>query len=404
MKVLLVNKFHWLKGGSETYYFELGKMLKEHGHEVAYFSMYDEKNIKTGDREYFVEPSDMNSKNVFKAFDIIYNKKNRKLMDKALEEFKPDIVHLNNFQRQLSASIIDSCKKHNVPIVYTAHDVQAICPAILMMDNDKNICEMCKQGKYVNCIKKKCIKVSLLKSILGSYESSYYRKHKIYADKIDFIVTPSEFYKQKFLEDGISSSKITAIHNFINVNEYDVDTQDDGYALYLGRLSREKGILNLIEAFSKTQKGILHIAGNGPELDKIKTIIKAKNIENRVKLLGFLNKEEVKEEVRRAKFIVVPSIWYENCPYSVIEAQSIGKAIIGADIGGIPELVKDNENGLIYRYDDIDALADKMNKLYDDEKIVEKYAKDAKSKAKVEYSPECYYEKIINIYTQLIER
>ena len=151
MRVLLVNKFHWNKGGSEKYYFELGELLKQHGHEVAYFSMEDEKKIKTGDKEYFVPKFDLNNSSKLKALDVIYNKENEKIMEKALDEFKPDVVHLNNFQRQLSASIIKPIKKRNIPIVFTAHDVQAICPAITMMDNDKNPCELCMKGKYINC-------------------------------------------------------------------------------------------------------------------------------------------------------------------------------------------------------------------------------------------------------------
>ena len=150
MKILLVNKFHYLKGGSEKYYFDLAKLLKEHGHDVALFSMDGENNIKTDCKEYFVENSDMNSKNVFKALDVIYSKKNEKAMEKALDDFKPDIVHLNNFQRQLSASIIQPMKKRNISIVFTAHDLQAICPAIVMLDKDKNICEKCLKGKYMN--------------------------------------------------------------------------------------------------------------------------------------------------------------------------------------------------------------------------------------------------------------
>ena len=141
MKILMVNKFHYLKGGSEKYYFELAELLKENGHEVAFFSMKDEKNIKTDCKEYFVEPIDLNTGSKLKALDVIYSKENKKKMEEALDEFKPDLVHLNNFQRQLSASIIDPIKRRNIPIVFTAHDVQAICPAIIMMDNDKNICE-----------------------------------------------------------------------------------------------------------------------------------------------------------------------------------------------------------------------------------------------------------------------
>ena len=236
MKVLLVNKFHWLKGGSEKYYFELAELLKEHGHEVAFFSMKDEKNITTGDKEYFVDKIDLNTGSKLKALDVIYSRNNYKRMKEALEDFKPDIVHIHNFQRQLSASIIKAIKKKNIPIVFTAHDVQAVCPAITMMDNDKCICEKCKCGKYLNCIKKKCNKGSTLKSIIGAIEGYYYRTKKIYTKKINYIITPSNFYKTKFVEDGIPDYKIKALHNFVDLKQYDLETTDEGYALYFGRL------------------------------------------------------------------------------------------------------------------------------------------------------------------------
>ena len=404
MKVLLVNKFHWMKGGSETYYFELGKLLEEHGHEVAYFSMENEKNIKTGNKEYFVKASDMNSKDVTKALSVIYSKENKKVMEKALDEFKPDIVHVNNFQRQLTASVIDAAKERNIPVVFTAHDVQAICPAILMMDPSRNICEECMGGKYINCIKKKCIKNSMLKSVLGAIEGSYYRNTKVYTEKIDFVLPPSEFYMNKLIKDGIPKDKITYMHNFIDVDAFDVKTEDNGYALYFGRLSREKGIINLINAFAKLEKGTLYIAGDGPEKAEVEEVIKENKLEKRVKLLGFLNKEEMKETVRKCKFVVVPSIWYENCPYSVIETLCTGKPVIGANIGGIPELVKDNENGFIYEYDDINKLAEKMKILFEDDKLVKKFSKQAKEIAKEQYSKENYYKKIMKIYNKVSKR
>ncbi len=328
MRILLVNKFHYLKGGSEKYYFELGNLLKENGHEVAFFSMEDKKNLKTGCKEYFVQPIDLNNGNILKAFDVIYSKKNKEEMEKALEDFKPDIVHLNNFQRQLSASIIEPIKKRNIPIVFTAHDVQAICPAILMLDSKKDICEDCIKGKYVNCIKKKCIKNSNLKSLLGAIEGKYYRNKKIYTKQIDKIITPSEFYKAKLVEDGINERKIEAIHNFIDIKEYDLKKEDEGYALYIGRLSKEKGIKNLIKAISLIEQKELRIAGTGPEEEKIKEFIKENKLENRVKVLGFLNKKEVKEQIQKSRFVVVPSIWYENCPYSVMETLAIGKPVV----------------------------------------------------------------------------
>lgn len=404
MRILLVNKFHWLKGGSEKYYFELGKLLKEHNNEVAYFSMKNEKNIKTGDKEYFANQIDLNVGSKLKALDVIYSKDNYKKMIEAIEDFKPDVVHLNNFQRQLSSSIVKACNDKNIPIVFTAHDVQAICPAITMLDSNKEICNLCMRGKYLNCIKKKCNKGSTLKSLIGALEGYYYRYKKIYIDKIDYIITPSEFYKNKLIEDGISNEKIKAIHNFVELKDYELETADEGYALYFGRLSKEKGILNLIKAFSKLKKGTLYIAGEGPEKEKIIEIIREKKLVDRVRLLGFLDPNQMKEIIRKAKFIVVPSIWYENCPYSVIETLAIGKPVIGANIAGIPELVKNEQSGLIYKYDDINDLANKMKILFNNEFLVKKYSNCAKKQAKMEYGKDTYYAEIINIYKKIVKK
>ena len=403
MKVLLVNKFHYLKGGSEKYYFDLAELLEKKGHQVAFFSMQDEQNIKTNCKEYFVEPINLDTGSKLKALDVIYSKKNKSKMESALEDFKPDIVHLNNFQRQLSASIIKPIKKKNIPIVFTAHDVQAICPAIVMLDSNKEICEKCLNGKYINCINKKCIKNSNLKSILGAIENKYYRSTHIYTKKIDKIITPTEFYRKKLIEDGIDPNKIIALHNFIDIKQYDVKTSDDGYALYIGRLSKEKGIINLIKAFSKFETGELRIAGSGPEEETIKNFITENNLQNRIKLLGFIKQEEVKNQISKCRFVVVPSIWYENCPYSVMETLAMGKPVIGADIGGIPELVKDKQSGLIYKYDDIEELTSKMQELFSDKKLAEKLGNNAKQQATKLYDSNTYYEKILEIYNQLLK-
>lgn len=403
MKILFVNKFHYLKGGSEKYYFELAELLRENGHEVAFFSMENEKNIKTNKKEYFVKNIDLNSKNKLKAFDVIYSKENKKKMTEALQDFKPDIVHLNNFQRQLSASIIDAIKEKNIPIVFTAHDIQAICPAITMLDANKNICEDCKKGKYINCIRKKCIKNSTLKSILGAIEGEYYDKKKIYKEKIDYIITPSECYREKLIEEGIDKNKILAHHNFIDMEKYEIETQEGDYALYFGRLSKEKGVLNLVQAFEKTKKGKLYIAGEGEEKQNIENRIKEKHLEGRIKLLGFLDPEEMKEAIRKCKFVIVPSVWYENCPYSILETLAIGKPVIGANIGGIPELVKNEENGLTYSYNNIEELSDKIDQLFSQPELVKIFSKNAKENAKKLYSKQIYYDTIILVYDKLLK-
>lgn len=403
MRILFVNKFHYLKGGSEKYYFELAELMKEKGHEIAFFSMKNDKNISTGCKEYFVEEIDLNTGSKLKALDVIYSKNNYKKMIEAIEDFKPDIIHVNNFQRQLSASIIKAANKMKVPIVFTAHDVQAICPAITMMDNDKNICEKCMHGKYFYCVKKKCNKGSTLKSLIGAIEGYYYRIKKIYTKKINYIITPSEFYKNKLVEDGISENKIVALHNFVELNNYNVETVDEGYALYFGRLSKEKGILKLIDAFSKVEKGVLYIAGEGPEKETIVKFIDDNKLNDRIKLLGFLDADEMKEKIRKCKFVVVPSIWYENCPYSVMETLAIGKPVIGANIAGIPELVKHNRSGFIYNYNSSDELAERMKTLFENDNLVKKFGNNAKTDATKLYGKEKYYDNILKIYNNLLK-
>lgn len=400
MKILLVNKFHYLKGGSEKYYFDLAKLLKRHGHEVAFFSMKDEKNIKTDCKEYFVENSDMNSKNVFKALDVIYSKKNKKAMEEALDDFKPDIVHLNNFQRQLSASIIKPIKKRHIPIVFTAHDLQAICPAIVMLDSEKNICDKCMNGKYINCVKKKCVKNSSLKSLLGAIEGKYYRWNKIYSKKIDKIIAPSEYFKEMFIKDGIDSDRVEVLHNSIDVKNYDVDIDDKGYAFYYGRLSKEKGIYNLLKAMLSIKDRRLFVAGDGPEKGNIEQFINENNMNDRVELLGFLDSKKIKEYVRKARVVIVPSICRENCPYSVLETLAMGRPIIGSNLGGIPELVKDGEYG--YVYNNIEELTEKMKKLLDEKDLSEKMGKNAKNSAIERFSRDTYYNKILKLYKELI--
>ena len=397
MRVMLVNKFHWNKGGSEKYYFELGQLLKEHGHEVAYFSMNNEKNIKTGDKEYFVDEIDLNTVSKLKALDVIYSKANYKKMIEAIEDFKPEVIHVNNFQRQLSASIIKAANDKKVPVVFTAHDVQAICPAITMQDLDGNVCEKCTGGKYLNCIKKSCNKGSRAKSIIGALEGYYYRRKKIYTEGIAKIITPSEFVRDKFIKDGQNREHVICIHNYININDYDVETTDKNYVFFFGRLSKEKGAKNLVKAFLKCSKGSLYIAGDGPEKDEIIKIINNNKMQERIKLLGFLKKEEIINYISKSKFVVVPSTCNENCPYSVIEALAVGKPVIASNNGGIPELVVNNENGFTYKYDDINELTEKMNILFEDENLVKKFSKKAKELSK-KYDKEEYYKKIEKIY------
>lgn len=401
MRILLVNKFHWYKGGSETYYFELGNMLKSNGHEIAYFSMKNANNIKTGDIEFFVDEFDGNGKNIFKAFDTVYSKKNKEIMNYALETFKPDIVHVNLFQRHLTYSILEAVREHDIPIVYTAHDLQAVCPASTMLSDGK-ICKQCLNSNKFKCFKNKCIKNSRLKSLLSSIEATEYKNKKIY-NWFDLIISPSDYVGEMIKKEGINT-KIETIYNFVDTEKFNNDNNsDEGYAFFFGRLSVEKGILNLINAFSRQNNGYLYIAGEGPEKENILKYIKENNLEDRIKLLGFLSQSEVKKYISNCSFVVVPSIWYENCPYSILESLAMGKPVIGSKIGGIPELIVDGVNGYLFDYNDVDKLSSLISELFVDSELRNRMGIKSREFSESRYNMNNYYNNLMKKYVSLIK-
>ena len=399
MRILLVNKFHYLRGGSEKYYFELAQLLKSKGHTVGFFSMKHEENITTGDAEYFVEEIDLNTGSKLKALDVIYSQENKRLMAKALEEFKPDIVHINNFQRQLSASIIDAIKEKNIPIVMTAHDLNPICPASIMLYNGE-VCDDCITKGYSQCIKKKCVKGSTLKSTLGVMEKKYYDIHKVFR-KIDCIISPSEFNKNQLVNGKLKYNEIVTLHNFVNESERNDYVLGD-YAFYLGRLSKEKGILNLIEAIGDIPNAKLLIAGDGPERERIEAYISEHKLDGRITLLGYQNQDSIHKYITNSRFVVIPSICNENCPYSVLEAMEIGKPIVASRIGGIPELIADGENGYLYKADDINELKEKLMLMLDNDDKVNRFAQKSRELYESYYSPDSYYNELIKIYNKVM--
>lgn len=400
----MVNKFFFIKGGSETYYFLLKTKLENEGHTVIDFSMKDEKNFESRYSNYFVENVDYSGKSTIisklkMALNIIYSKEAKKRFEELIIKEKPDIVHLHIFQHQLSPSILDVCKKYDIPTVYTAHDLKMICLNYKMMHHG-HICEACKDGHLYHCAMNKCVKNSFLKSCVNTLEGYFHRWRKSY-DAIDYIITPSAFYKRKLIEFGVSPERVIHIQNFLDREPPVVNIKKDCkiYFLYFGRLSEEKGILTLVKAM----KGIdadLYIVGSGPVKENIDSYISGNSIKN-IQILGFKSGQELIDIVGNAKAVVLPSEWYENGPYSAIEALQLGCPIIGADIGGIPELV--NENGFLFQSGSVDELNRCLYSIL--ESSEEEYAKMKQASVKLfesYYTSGRHYEKLMQVYTKAI--
>lgn len=406
MKILMVNKFFYIKGGSETYYFALKELLEKNGHEVIDFSMKDEKNFESPYSKLFVDNIDYNSEqNIFTKINsglkIIYSFEAKKKFEQLVKETKPDIIHLHIFQHQLSSSIIDVAIKYKIPIVYTAHDLKALCPNYKML-NSNGICEQCKGGKYFNCTKYKCIKNSKIKSLIGTLEAQFNKFRHTY-DKINYVVTPSKFYRNKFIEFGYDAEKVVAIPNFLNEKEIDYEKlEGQNYFLYFGRLSEEKGILTLIKAISRIN-ATLKIVGTGPLKEEIEKYIKDNNLTN-IEVLGFKSGRELYTIVGNAKAVILPSEWYENGPYSAIESLKLSRPLIGSDLGGIPELIEEGKNGYIFKHGNVEELEECIRRLesMSDEKL-DKMQKYSEKIFKEKYTDTKHYNDIMQIYEKVVK-
>lgn len=404
MKVLQVNKFFYMKGGSEAYLFSLIDGLKAYGVDVAEFAMKDPENLSSNWEQYFVSEINYETKSFLKkirfAGKIIYSIEAKNKIAGLLDIFKPDIVHLHIFQHQLSASILPEIKKRNIPIIYTAHDLKSVCPNYKMLAHGR-VCEACKGHKYYNCLRSKCVKGSSLKSAVNVIEM-YFHLWRRYYDLIDLIITPSNFYREKLVEWRFPPEKVIHVPNFIDEEKFRPSYEHKDYFIYLGRLSEEKGIMTLLNAMKKVPKGRLVIIGTGPLEKEVRDTIEYDELSN-VELVGFQSGEALNNYIRSSMFSVIPSEWYENGSISLLENFASGKPVIGANIGGIPEHISYGVDGLIFRSRDPDDLAEKINSLFDAPEKLADMGKAARNKVERLYSKKNHINSIIDIYDHVYD-
>lgn len=396
MKVLLVNKFLYPKGGAETYVFKLGETLTRYGHSVQYFGLDNPKNILGNDSGAYVSDMDFNKgvrKNLTAPFRIIYSSEAKKKISKVLYDFNPDVVHMNNIQFHLTPSIILAVEKYRrktgrkVKIVYTAHDYQLICPSHGLFDAEIRVCEKCLGGNYTHCLRTKCMKNSRSKSLLAMLDAYMWKFSKAYS-YINTIICPSCFLKGKLDTQKRFADKTIAIHNFIEPQVVS-EVEKGDYVLEFGHLSRDKGTNTLLEVAKRMPNVRFLFAGYGKAEEDIKMVPNAEYV-------GFKTGEELKTLIQKAKCSVYPSEWYENCPFSVIESQMFMTPVIGSRMGGIPEIIREGETGMLFEAGNADDLEAKLRYLLETSDVLERYTNNCK---KITFeTPDTYYKKLMQIY------
>lgn len=394
MKILMVNKFLYPNGGSESYIFRLGEQLTAMGHEVWYFGMEDRRNVVGNPVGAYTKNVNFRGGGLSKLtypFSIVYSRRARRQIAKVLDAFSPDVVHLNNINFQITPSVIYEVKKRSIPIVWTLHDYQLVCPNhMFTIPNTGEVCTRCSGGAFGNCIRHRCLHGSRLQSVIAAAEARLYRMLHTYR-KVDKFICPSRFIEQKALLNPDLVGRTVAMHNFIQPGSGRTYEKED-YILYFGRFDREKGIETLLRVCRRMEDVQFRFAGSG-ELEPLLTGMD--NVQN----VGFQSGEALESLIGRARAVVYPAEWYENCPLSVMEAESLGTPVIASDIGGIPELVEDGRSGLLFPAGDAAALEEKIRTLYSDGDLAAAMGQNCLA-ARFDTAAQ-YAEKLIGIYEEL---
>ena len=398
----MVNKFLYSRGGCENYMLYLAEHLKSLGHEIEFFGMQDEKNTVGNSAGLYTMNMDFHTGGLIRflyPFKILYSFEAKKKILQVIDDFKPDIVHMNNINFQLTPSVIYGIKKRGIPIVQTVHDYQMICPNHLLYNFEKNeICEKCLKGSYFHCAKNKCIHGSRVKSIIGAMEARLYALLGTYK-KVDLYITPSYFLENKLLSaKKLYQGKTKTIHNFIDKKKFTREAKKCGeYIAFAGRLAKEKGIELLAETAKLLPEYTFLVAGEGPEKHLLE------NIAN-IKLAGFLSGDRLVDFISQARVFVVPSIWYENCPLSILEAQCLGVPVVTMNNGGMAELVQDGVTGLLVREPYPEEMAAKLREILENKAYDQTLRENCQNMRQELLNVEEYAEILIKEYEKLTAR
>jgi glycosyltransferase involved in cell wall biosynthesis len=317
-------------------------------------------------------------------------------MARLIEDARPAIAHIHNCHSHLTTSILAPLRHAGIPIVWTLHDYRLVCPNSDFLSGDE-ICERCLPNRYHHVVLRRCKKGSIGASAVAMAASVYDRVTGV-PRNVQRFIAPSRFLAEKLEQGGFDPARITVLPNFVDTASFDPRPEGD-YALYFGRLSREKGVDILLEAMARVGKGKLKIAGDGPAREDLEALASGLGLAS-VEFLGHRSGDELRDILSGAQFVVLPSRWYENLPFSIMEAFASGKPVIASDIGGIPEMVDDGENGLLFPMGDVGELERQLATLFDSHELCGKMGAKGREKALRLYSAGYHYDRIMEIYSE----
>jgi glycosyltransferase involved in cell wall biosynthesis len=412
MKILQVNKFLYPKGGAEIVCLGLSEQLADAGHEVFHFGMADARNTVGEDADCFPREVDYHGdrslgQKVGEGLRTIYGREAKRGMAKLLDRRRPDIIHAHNIYHQLTPSILEPARERGIPVMLTLHDYKLVCPVYTLL-RDGSVCEKCIRGPEP-IISHRCKGGSLAESLVLWAEDRLHRTLGSYEKGVSLFTSPSQFLRQKVIEGRLSAESIVHLPNAL---PFPQETLDMPYRspsagrpelLWVGRMSYEKGLATLLKALALSEGDLkLLLAGDGPEEASLRTLAEKLRLGDRVEFLGRVPRDEVRDLILRTHGTVLPSEWFENAPLSLLESLALGRAVIGSEMGGIPEMLENEKTGWLFPAGNVDALAALLSRWASLGEARETAGRAAFEFARERHHPEQVLETTLDLYRKLL--
>ncbi len=409
MNILLINNFHYRRGGADVVYFNTAELLKKNGHNIIFYSQKSRLNELNYNPDYFIDEKEFISARFFNKvlgfFRFIYSFESRRKLKTLIKNNKIEIAHIHQYKGILTPSVLKVLKREKIPVVFSLHDYQLLCPHVSFLDGTNKICERCINKSSFNCVLNKCNHNNYIYSFISFIEFNFNKIYTPPAKYFERLISVSQFSYKKHQLNTTLSSKLTHLYNFFpNIDQVIPNREKGGYMLFYGRLSKEKGIPTLIEAWKKRKhlKNKLVIAGDGPLKE---FCISASNDNESIFYVGYKKGNDLKNLINNASFIIVPSEWYENNPLTIIEAYAHGKPVIGSNIGGIPEMIIDGKTGYLFESANQISLLEKINTAEKLNKLdYFNLSSESSMYCQTYFSEKMHYNKLMDIYTKGINK
>ncbi|HEX6891393.1 MAG TPA: glycosyltransferase [Chryseolinea sp.] len=386
MRILLLHNKYQYAGGEDKVFESEGELLSQHNHQVERI-VFDNSSITTGVDK------------LLSGIMGVYNFRSANVVSKKMKEFKPDIFHVHNFVPLASPSIFYAAKRNNVPVVLTLHNYRLICPSATLYHNHGIYEKSIKSIFPFDAVIKGVYRNSVLQTAGIAVMTTLHNLIGTWKNKVDKFITLTAFARSKFLDSRVKASahQFMLKPNFIEDPGNGTEVRED-FFLYVGRLSEEKGIRVLLNAFRKTDLKLI-IIGDGPLQSEVESVV---NERRNILYLGFQPKSAIMDHLKRTKSLIVPSTWYEGFPLTILEALATGTPVIGSRLGGIAEIVTDKINGILFEAGDENSLIHALNELNShDFKVL---STNARTCYLENYTPERNYKMLMDIYQAAMTR